>query len=144
LIAGPPDSVADADLLRETVEKFNVAQRVHLDLRFLPRDIYANYVNQSAAVAYLPFDEDSLGYVAMEAATAGKALITATDSGGILGLVKHKETGWVTAPDVDELAEAMEAVFESPRRTEEYGRAAQALWEKMGINWPETINNLLR
>ena len=95
MIAGPPDSEADAERLRELVERFGLSERVRLDLRFLPRATYADYLNGAAAVAYLPFDEDSLGYVSMEAATAGKALITTSDSGGILALAKHQETGWV-------------------------------------------------
>lgn len=68
-------------------------------------------------MAYLPYDEDSLGYVAMESATAAKALITTADSGGILGLVKNEETGWVAHPKADDLARAMEAVFENAART---------------------------
>lgn len=144
LIAGPPDSPADAAYLRAAVERFGLTDRVRLDLRFLPREVYADYVNRAAAVAYLPYDEDSLGYVAMEAATAAKALITTTDSGGILGLVKHKDTGWVAHPSADDLARAMEAVFENAASTKMYGQSARALWESMKINWPDTVESLLR
>jgi glycosyltransferase involved in cell wall biosynthesis len=144
VIAGPPDTPADAKKLEDTVSRLGLEDRVKLDLRFLPRETYADYVNESAAVAYLPFDEDSLGYVAMEAATAAKALITATDSGGILGLVKHKETGWIAEPDAGSLAEAMTSVFESPTRTQQYGQAARELWLSFGINWQQTVEALLR
>lgn len=144
LIAGPPDSPGDAACLRAAVERFELADRVLLDLRFLPRQVYAGYVNRAAAVAYLPYDEDSLGYVAMEAATAGKALITTADSGGILGLVKHGNTGWVAHSDADDLATAMEAVFENVERTKVYGQSARELWESMKINWPDTVETLLR
>ncbi|KVM56065.1 glycosyl transferase family 1 [Burkholderia ubonensis] len=144
IIAGPPDTAEDAERLHRLVEQFGLADRVKLDLRFLPRTEYANYVNYASAVAYLPFDEDSLGYVAMEAATAGKALITTDDSGGILGLVKHGETGWVARPDADSLASVMSAVFANTARTRTYGIAAKALWESLGVNWPQTVEALLR
>ncbi|MBR8455847.1 glycosyltransferase family 4 protein [Burkholderia dolosa] len=144
IIAGPPDTPEDAARLHRLVEQFGLTDRVKLDLRFLPRDEYASYVNHASAVAYLPFDEDSLGYVAMEAATAGKALITTNDSGGILGLVKHNETGWVAQPDAGSLASAMNAVFENTARTRTYGVAAKALWESLGVNWPQTVEALLR
>lgn len=144
LIAGPPDTPADEEKLKETVERLGLQDRVRLDIRFLPRATYAEYVNNSAAVAYLPFDEDSLGYVAMEAATAAKALITTTDSGGILGLVKHKETGWVAAPTAESLAQAMSHVFENDSLTVEYGHAAKQCWEKLGINWQQTVEALLK
>lgn len=144
LVAGPPDSPDDAACLRATVERFGLSDRVRLDLRFLPREIYAGYLNQAAAVAYLPYDEDSLGYVAMEAATAAKALITTVDSGGILGLVKHEDTGWVAHPSADDLARIMAAVFENATRTKIFGQSARVLWESMKINWPDTVEALLR
>lgn len=144
IIAGPPDAPADAEKLTETVARLGLGGRVRLDLRFLPRKTYADYLNGAAAVAYLPFDEDSLGYVAMEAATAAKALITTIDSGGILGLVKHEETGWVAEPNTESLSKVMNSVFESAAQTKLYGQAARDLWESLGIKWPKTVEALLR
>ncbi|QIN62865.1 D-inositol-3-phosphate glycosyltransferase [Caballeronia sp. SBC1] len=144
VIAGPPDSPADGDQLREAVERLGLGNRVKLDLRFLPRETYAEYLMNAAAVAYLPFDEDSLGYVAMEAATAGKALITTSDSGGILGLVKQGETGWVAEPAAASLANAMNAALADTALTRSYGRGAQDLWNSFDITWPKTVESLLR
>ena len=144
IIAGPPDSPADAEQLREAVSRLGLSDRVKLDLRFLPRDTYANYVNGSAAVAYLPFDEDSLGYVTMEGATAGKALITTMDSGGVLALVRHGETGWIAEPNPSSLAEAMNAVWTNLERTRQYGLAAKELWHSYDVTWPHTVKMLLR
>lgn len=144
VIAGPPDTQADAEKLKGCVARLGLGGRVKLDLRFLPRETYADYVNGAAAVAYLPFDEDSLGYVAMEAATAAKALITTTDSGGILGLATHEQTGWVAKPNAESLANAMNLVFENPRVTRQYGSAGNDFWKQMGINWPETVTALLQ
>jgi glycosyltransferase involved in cell wall biosynthesis len=80
----------------------------------------------------------------MEAATAAKALITTADSGGILGLVKHGDTGWVADPSATGLARAMEAVFQNAGRTKMYGHSARALLKSMKINWPDTVEALLR
>lgn len=143
VIAGPPDSPDDAQRLVELVSRLRVVDRVTLDLRFLSRVELATYVNHAAACAYLPYDEDSLGYVAMEAATAGKPVITATDSGGILGLVKHGQTGWVAAPKPKALAAAMVQVGSNARRTRDLGMAARDLLVKMDITWPKTIERLL-
>ena len=144
IIAGPPDTPVYADRLRETVAQLGLGNRVKLDFRFLPRETYAKYVNGSVAVAYIPYDEDSLGYVTMEAATAGKALITTTDSGGILGLVKHGETGWVAEPTPASLADAMNGVWQNRKRSRQHGLAAKELWLSFGINWPQTVEKLLR
>lgn len=144
VIAGPPDSPADAAVLHDMVQKLGLAGRVKLDLRFLARQEYANYINHAAAVAYLPFDEDSLGYVAMEAATAAKALITTDDSGGILGLVKHGITGWISAPEPEALAAVMNEAIADNQRITKYGLAARDLWGSMGVNWPQTVEKLLQ
>lgn len=144
LIAGPPDAPNDEQELKETVERLNLGDRVKLDVRFLPRETYAKYINEAAAVAYIPFCEDSLGYVTMEGAMAEKALITTTDSGGVLGLVKHGQTGWVAEPNASALADAMNAVWQNPGRTQMYGKAAGDLWHGMGINWPRVVETLLQ
>lgn len=144
IIAGPPDTASDARQLHQTVERLSLKDRVKLDLRFLPREAYTDYINHATAVAYLPFDEDSLGYVAMEAATAKKALMTTTDSGGVLSLVKHEETGWVAEPNAESLARMMNAAFQRSAQTVNYGEAAQALWHDLDINWPHTVETLLR
>ncbi|MBV4457362.1 glycosyltransferase family 4 protein [Pseudomonas sp. COR58] len=144
IIAGPPETPADTQQLHAIIEQFGLQDRVRLDLRFLPRATYVDYVNRALAVAYIPFDEDSLGYVSMEAATARKALITTTDSGGILGLVVPGETGWRAEPSAESLAQAMNAAYENRARTRQYGEGAQTLWNSLGINWPETVEALIK
>jgi len=141
VVAGPPDAPDDARRLHEIVERLGLHDRVKLDLRFLTRRELADYVNHSIAVAYVPYDEDSLGYVAMEAATAAKALITASDSGGIRRLAKHGETGWVANPEPDALAQAMTSAY--GRNTADVGRAAHEIWKGLGITWPKTLERLL-
>jgi glycosyltransferase involved in cell wall biosynthesis len=145
LIAGAPETPEDERLIREKVERYGLKDRVRLDLRFLPREVYARYVNQAVAVAYLPYDEDSLGYVAMEAATAAKPIITTVDSGGILGMVLHGKTGWVAQPDSQSLAECMSAVFALRKGyASQLGRNAREHWKNMNINWPDTVEALVK
>jgi glycosyltransferase involved in cell wall biosynthesis len=144
LIGGPPDTPKDGEELKAAVERLGLTDRVKLDLRLLPRKTYAKYMNEAAAVAYIPFGEDSLGYVTMEAALAEKALITTTDSGGVLGLVKNGQTGWVAEPNVASLAEAMSSVWRDPGCTQTYGEGAKELWIGMDINWPRIVETLLK
>jgi glycosyltransferase involved in cell wall biosynthesis len=142
VIAGPPDAREDALRLEVAVAELGLEQRVRLDLRFLSRREYAEYLNRSAAVAYIPFDEDSLGYVAMESATAGKPIITTTDSGGIRLLARHRETGWVAEPTAASLADAMTTALNRRSRAVSMGRAARELWSGFAITWPRTIEAL--
>jgi glycosyltransferase involved in cell wall biosynthesis len=142
IVAGPPDSQSDGHRLEQLVETLGLANRVQLDLRRLPRSEYAAYVNGAAAVAYLPVDEDSLGYVAMEAATARRPLITCSDSGGILGLVCDGETGWIGDPNPKDLARTIDSVY-SGVSLAGLGSAAREKWLSYGVTWDRTIEALL-
>ncbi len=143
VVAGPPDGPDDARRLVDLVARHGLEERVKLDLRFLPRSTYAAYLNNAAAVAYLPFMEDSIGYVVMEGACAGKPLITTTDSGGVLDLVSDEETGWVAPPDATSLANVLRRVFAESASAREYGAAARRRWNAMGITWERTVQALL-
>ena len=143
VIAGPPDSPEEAAQLRLLVEKEEVGDRVTLDLRFLPRQDLATLVNGASAVAYLPFDEDSLGYCTMEAFQAAKPVLTVKDSGGVLDIVRHRDTGLVTAPEPEALASAMAEMAEDAALADRLGRAGRAAMVAEKLNWPATIEKLL-
>lgn len=144
VIAGPFEDASYARRLRELVEKNRLEERVILDLRMLSRAEYADYLTRSSAVAYLPFDEDSLGYVAMEAATAAKPVITASDSGGVLGLVEDGVTGWVVPPDAQRLSEVLVEACNSSVVVKDRGEAICGRWISMGITWGHTIEKLVK
>lgn len=143
IVAGPPDSEADADLLTKAVCDADVGDRVELRLRFHSRDELASLVSNARAIAYVPFDEDSVGYVTMEAFHSAKAVITTTDSGGLLKIVIPGETGCVAEPKAEALAAAMAPLLYEPAEAERLGRGAKAYWKSLNINWPSTIERLL-
>jgi glycosyltransferase involved in cell wall biosynthesis len=143
IIAGPPDSEATATRLRSLVEELGLADRVTLDLRFLDRAELGELVNGAVACAYIPYDEDSLGYVSMEAAQARKAVITTTDSGGILGLVRDGDTGWVVEPNENGLAAAFTDAVSRHRESRARGQALHDHWKSFGATWAHTIDRLL-
>ena len=65
-----------------------------------------DHLARCRAVVFAPKHED-YGFVTVEAFAARKAVITCTDSGGPLELVRAGENGWITAPDPASLASAM-------------------------------------
>ncbi|MBB5695238.1 glycosyltransferase family 4 protein [Muricoccus pecuniae] len=143
VIAGPPDSQADAEALRRLAAAEGVEDRVTLDLRFVPRADLARMVNGALAVAYLPFDEDSLGYCTMEAFQAAKPVITATDAGGVLDIVRDAENGRVVPPTAEALGEAMVALASNAARARSMGLAGRAAMEAEGLDWPTTVERLV-
>lgn len=143
VVAGPPESPSDAERLTRLVTSLHLEDRVRLDLRFLPRVELARYVNEAAAVASLPYDEDSPSYVAMEGAAAGKPLLTASDSGGVLRLVRHGQSGFVAEPNPASLAQGLALLSEDSRATRSMGDSAREVWRAIETTWPSVVARLL-
>jgi glycosyltransferase involved in cell wall biosynthesis len=143
VIAGPPDDASDGPELAALAAEVGVSDRLTLDLRFLPRAEIAELVNGASACAYIPFDEDSVGYVTMEAFQAGKPVVSATDSGGVLEIVRHDETGLVAPPTAEALGEALSAVVHDKARAVSMGAAGRQVLADCALTWPHTIERLL-
>lgn len=143
LIAGPADSQDDSQKVHKLIQKYGLSDRIRTDFGFHSRRKIADYMSNSLACAYLPIDEDSLGYVSMEANQAAKAVLTTNDSGGLLDLVFHDETGWVCNPDPVEIATCLDRIFENRHATIAIGKNAKKRWLAMGINWEKTIERLV-
>ena len=143
VVAGPADTPADAARLQDSVERYDLNNRVHLDLGFLPRERIAKYVNEALACAYLPVDEDSVGYVTMEAFSAAKAMLTVSDAGGLLDIVHDGDTGLVVQPDPESLAAAIDRLASNRNTTMEVGKKSRVRWNNMNVTWAATIERLL-
>jgi glycosyltransferase involved in cell wall biosynthesis len=144
VIAGPPSDEAYADRLRKLVEKYDLGSRVTLQLAMHERTEIANLAKNALACAYIPFDEDSLGYVTMEAFASGKAVVTTTDSGGLLEIVKDNETGFVCEPEAKALGNAFACLCDAPERARKLGKSSLDLWKSRQINWAHTLDKLLK
>ena len=103
----------------------------------------AALVNNASASAYVPFDEDSVGYVTMEAFNAGKPVLTTSDSGGVLEIVRDGETGVVAAPNPKALGAALVRLMNNPARAAALGAAGKRVLEERELTWARTIERLL-
>jgi glycosyltransferase involved in cell wall biosynthesis len=143
VVAGPADTPADATRLLDSIQRYNLDNRVCLDLGFLPRERIAKYVNEALACAYLPVDEDSVGYVTMEAFSAAKSVLTVSDSGGLLDIIHDGDTGLVVRPETESLAAAIDRLANNRNMTIEMGKEGRARWTGMNVTWSATIERLL-
>jgi glycosyltransferase involved in cell wall biosynthesis len=96
-------------------------------------DLYA----RCRAVFYAPVDED-FGMVPFEAFLAEKPVVTTTDAGGPLDVVRDRETGRVVEPTVEAVAGALVIDEEEARA---WGRAGKALAAE--VTWDNAIDRLL-
>jgi glycosyltransferase involved in cell wall biosynthesis len=110
--------------------------RVHFTGRVSEEEL-ADLYARCRAVFYAPVDED-FGMVPFEAFLAEKPVVTTTDAGGPLDVVRDGETGRVVDPTVEAVASAL-AIGEEDART--WGRAGKALAER--VTWDNAIGRLL-
>ena len=103
------------------------------------RDLLAS----ALGVAYIPLDEDSYGFVGLEAAAARKALVTTSDSGGVLELVQDGVNGLVAEPDPVSLARAFDRLYEDRAAALAMGAALWRRTNELNISWDHVVSRLL-
>ena len=91
-------------------------------------------------VYYAPVDED-FGMVPFEAFLSEKPVLTMTDAGGPLDIVRDRQTGLVVEPRVDELARACAWLREHADEARTLGRAGREIART--VTWDSCIDRLL-
>jgi glycosyltransferase involved in cell wall biosynthesis len=143
VIAGQPERPDEGEEMERLVADRGLQDRVRLDLRFISDEEKVELLARARAVAYLPHDEDSYGYVTVEAMLSHKPVITAKDSGGVLQLVRHQHTGLVAEATPESLAAAMQSLSSDARLATRMGQAGNALVEKLDLSWDSVVETLL-
>jgi glycosyltransferase involved in cell wall biosynthesis len=144
IIAGSTEAADDEKRILDLLRKPEIAARVQFFNRFITEEEKAAWFASSLAASYIPYDEDSYGYVTLEAFYSGKPVLTTTDSGGILSVVRHNETGLVVEPDARALAAAMDDLFQDPQRAQRMGAAGLDLAGGMKLTWEHVVQTLTR
>jgi len=145
VIAGLPDPDAAPYLaqLQSLVEKYGLGDRVVLVPAWIPDQEKIRLYAACLATIYIPLDEDSYGYPTLEAHHSGKAVITTSDSGGTRELIVDGENGFLSAPDPEAIAQAMDKLYLDKRLAEDMGAAGQRRMVQLGITWEHVIERLL-
>jgi glycosyltransferase involved in cell wall biosynthesis len=129
---------------RERLEQLAATLGITDRVRFLGRVPDAEVVKlyrTCRAVVYAPVDED-YGYAAVEALMAGKPVLTASDSGGVLEFVQDGVNGAVVAPDADAFARILDAWWRAPVAAARLGDAGPHAVAT--INWETVLRELTR
>jgi glycosyltransferase involved in cell wall biosynthesis len=143
VLAGQADEPGYEDRLRRLVETHHLSGRVSLLAGWIPEARKIELFADCLASVYIPFDEDSYGYSSLEAHHAGKAVLTASDSGGPLELVVDGENGLVAEPEPAALAAAMDRLWLDRRLAREMGEAGRRRIPALGIAWERVLDRLL-
>lgn len=141
VISGAADKDFYAQQIRTLIERAGLADRVRLT-GWVSEDEKADWLAACCGVLYLPHNEDSYGYVTLEAFTAAKPVITLTDSGGSLELIEDHVNGFVALPDAHALAEAMNRLWRDRGRAKKMGVAGFEALRTRRIDWDHVIERL--
>jgi glycosyltransferase involved in cell wall biosynthesis len=141
VISGAADVDAYGQQIRELIERERLTDRVRLT-GWVSEGEKAEWMANCCGVLYLPHDEDSYGYVTLEAFAASKPVITLTDSGGSLELIEDDVSGYVAEPTPQALAEAMNRLWRNRGRARELGAGGQEALRTRRIDWDHVIERL--
>ncbi|MEZ5351937.1 MAG: glycosyltransferase family 4 protein [Bryobacteraceae bacterium] len=142
IVAGKTESGAYASAIELEIRKHHLEARVEFIDRFISDEEKIELLSGCLACAYIPYDEDSYGYVTLEACLSRKAVVTCTDSGGIDALVRHGDTGYIAEPEPKALAAAFDELYLDKVRAARMGAAGEELARSLRINWENVIRTL--
>jgi len=98
----------EAGALRERIKDLGLEGRVQMLGAVSEAELVDHYA-RCRAVFFAPWNED-YGFVTLEAFRAGKAVVTAVDSGGPAELVRHGENGLVGPATAEAVAAHLDAL----------------------------------
>jgi glycosyltransferase involved in cell wall biosynthesis len=141
VIAGQPETDEDLRRLMSVIHEHGLEDRVEVIPRWIDDDEKLRLLAGARGVIYLPFGEDSYGYVTLEAFHARKPVITFADSGGTLELIEDGRNGFVVN-DIRGLAAAIDRLTEVDSLVEDMGKAALETIDELEISWDRVIGCL--
>ncbi len=128
--------------LRTLVRDLGVTDKVALEFGWITEERKAELINSCLASVYAPHDEDSYGYPTLEAASARKATVTASDSGGTLEFIETGKNGLIAEPTPDAFASAFDQLFAHRDATQRMGNAALETVAKLKISWDHVVEQM--
>lgn len=143
-IVGRPDEPGFEEYLHNEIDKHHLWNRVQFLGRVSDEELIDLYA-KAYAVYYAPHNED-YGYVTLEGMASGKALITATDSGGTLEFIEHNENGIVVEPSIDAIGHGVNDLIDHPEKCKRLGQHGRSFVEQSGLfehGWDAVVEKLL-
>jgi glycosyltransferase involved in cell wall biosynthesis len=141
VLAGAAEGDRHRKELEARIAENGVGDRVTLT-GWVTEERKAELMAGCCGALYLAFEEDSYGYVTLEAFHSHKPVVTLTDSGGSLEVIEDGHNGYVCPPDPVALADAMNRLWHDRRAAARMGANAHRTIARHRIDWDHVIGNL--
>lgn len=143
VVAGRDAEGPYAEEIFREIDRLGLEDRVTFHHTNVSQDAKSRMLSGALAAYHAPLDEDSYGYSGLEAASARRAVVTTTDSGGVLELVSDGRNGLVVDPSPEAVGAAFDRLYEDRSLAERLGEAQPKRIADLGIDWSETLARLL-
>lgn len=141
-IVGKAEAEYEKNRMLDYVKEHKLEKRVKYFDYVSQKEKLKLYAN-AKAVLFIPHDED-YGYITLEAMAAGKAVITARDSGGPLEFVKDGYNGLVADNTPESIAVAIDRMAEESNLAIRAGENGKKKLKEMKITWEHVVKELTR
>jgi glycosyltransferase involved in cell wall biosynthesis len=138
VIAGKSDDAAYERELRQLVELHSLGAKVTI-LGWIDQDEKFRLMARALASLYLAFEEDSYGFVSMEAFYSKKCVVALDDSGGTKELIVDGANGFVVPAGPVALAERLDALYEDRALARRLGENGYAELTSRDITWDRVV-----
>lgn len=128
--------------LNNLIAELGLANRVKM-LGRVNDDKLIQWYSNSLGVFFGPYEED-YGFITLEAMLSAKPVITCNDSGGPLEFVIDDETGYITEPVAEAVANAVDKLYFNRSKAKEMGFNGLQRYRDLRINWHNVVEQLLR
>jgi glycosyltransferase involved in cell wall biosynthesis len=143
IIAGRCSEPAYLEQINAIIKDYDLHNRVQVIDEWISDDNKIRLMADCLGVMYIPYKEDSYGFVSMEGFYCSKPVIACSDSGGTEELIKDGLNGFIADSTPDAIAEAMDRLFEDKHMSERMGAAGRDEILRRDITWTSTIRRLL-
>ncbi len=126
---------------KQLIEAYDLQDRIVLTGAISREEMLAFYAH-CLGVFFAPFDED-YGYITLEAMLASKPVITCTDSGGPTEFVVDQNTGFITEPDAQEIAQCIDRLYNNKRLAKQLGQQGKQAYHDKNISWDHVVSKLI-
>ncbi|MCC6219767.1 MAG: glycosyltransferase family 4 protein [Deltaproteobacteria bacterium] len=138
IIVGTSDEPSIDAYLKSEIDRHHLWERVQLMGRVSDEELLSLY-SRAYAIYYAPYDED-YGFVTLESLASGKPVITACDSGGVLGFVSHEENGLVVEPTEESIAVGINRLWQDKELYNRLCNGARSF--ALQASWDDIIEQL--
>lgn len=140
---GKASDIGYVNKLNSLISDLNLKDRVLFENRWVTEQEKIEKLSNCLALIYAPLIEDSYGYPSLEASYSSKPIITTTDSGGVLELVKDGFNGWIVEPSEVAIAKVFDQALIDSGNTKQMGFNAKKRLEDLNISWDFVLEKLL-